>query len=705
MEAGMARAASEKGAGSYREDGNCRQFNAVLQTRDTARGLDFTSGNFYTFTVSTKTIDPNVGGLKKIITNFVYDNPINNPTAKIDASSGSGKFNKVASTNANNGKIVNYFFNGMTDQSTYSGNADDYLLLEGNVYQTQMFNQANSSSEAKAVITTKKTYEVDFNPPAMDIWPLGIFDKRITKIETDSLGVSREINYLSPNFDNGLPEITKETNSDGSQKFTKTIFAYTKFTDMGPNYFNMLTQPCQTIIYEKAKGNNTAFSAADVRAAKAITWSKYLGNSAWMPHYTFIWNNQMGVYTEFNFSADDPSSSNPSWQYMGNTETYSIFGAPLEIKNGKKISSSTVYRNDVHLPIGSISNANSNESAIFTGDYDLNECDGINYFDKLNGWVKGHIHTDGGINEVTSVPHFGLKSLHVKDSYGPWKKVFVDPIKDYIFSAWIKPVAGSPLFAVQVFVNNVQVSSADGTASGLPVGSWTLYQNRITSSQLSGMHKDNPNDYLYIWIGNNDTPYRPLVIPEFYVDDIRFYPVKALATTTYYDAKGQLPILTVDASGKPGQKTEYDDFDRPVKWWKISGSDPSAPVLVKKKDYVLMGDKLILKSPIGGSVYAAGKTLPISWMNTSWRTVKLSLFSVTNGTTTIIENSISPVDGQSEYSYNYLLPTSLMSGLDYTVAIIDVNNNMISECVRKVHNYNCQQGSNTYPHFTELYRL
>jgi hypothetical protein len=75
-----------------------------------------------------------------------------------------------------------------------------------------------------------------------------------------------------------------------------------------------------------------------------------------------------------------------------------------------------------------------------------------------------------------------------------------------------------------------------------------------------------------------------------YVDDIRFRPVKSLVTTTYYDTKWQQPIISVDANNNPGQKVEYDDFGRPVAWYKVDKTNPAVKTLLQSKEYHLMSD-------------------------------------------------------------------------------------------------------------------
>ena len=48
---------------------------------------------------------------------------------------------------------------------------------------------------------------------------------------------------------------------------------------------------------------------------------------------------------------------------------------------------------------------------------------------------------------------------------------------------------------------------------------------------------------------------------EFYVEDIRFHPVDALVTTTFYHSQFKQPVVTVDPNNT-GKHISYDEFGR-----------------------------------------------------------------------------------------------------------------------------------------------
>jgi hypothetical protein len=134
------------------------------------------------------------------------------------------------------------------------------------------------------------------------------------------------------------------------------------------------------------------------------------------------------------------------------------------------------------------------------------------------------------------------------------------------------------------------------TTNGLQINKWQFVKFTIDISKPVGGtlpsgfdgQPDNQGkeDGIYVWVGNRTGD----PAPDFYIEDIRIYPAKSLVTTTYYDSKWQQPILTVDANGNPSQKVEYDEFGRPVRWYKVDKNDPSKNVLLQQKEYHLMGD-------------------------------------------------------------------------------------------------------------------
>jgi hypothetical protein len=343
----------------------------------------------------------------------------------------------------------------------------------------------------------------------------------------------------------------------------------------------------------------------------AQTWDWF--NSRFVPKSSYAWVVPMGsngrpasgyTFQPFNYQN---ISANANWKLMNTVEQYNVFNTPLETKNGKGTPNSVVYRNDIHLPIGSIANSKYDECAIFTCDYDMNQND---FFDVQNRWVHYNNTTlpSGAVCAVERIlppsrPHFGEKCLHVKNCQAAVKTIAVhSPTAKITWSAWVRPIDDKPIRFAACLVENgighedVYYDYEYNKSKGLVADcSWQFVKFTIDISKpVSGIlptsFDGKPNDAgeedgIYVWVGNH--PGDP--VSEFYIEDIRIYPTKSLVTTTYYDSKWQQPILTVDANGNPSQKVEYDEFGRPVRWNKIDKTTANL-TLLQQKEYHLTGD-------------------------------------------------------------------------------------------------------------------
>ena len=68
---------------------------------------------------------------------------------------------------------------------------------------------------------------------------------------------------------------------------------------------------------------------------------------------------------------DDPASLNPSWKLTGTIQKYDKFGKVVQTKPPLSCPATIIYRSDIGLPMGSVTNANFLECGVFTCDYDL----------------------------------------------------------------------------------------------------------------------------------------------------------------------------------------------------------------------------------------------------------------------------------------------------------------------------------------------
>lgn len=437
---------------------------------------------------------------------------------------------------------------------------------------------------------------------------------------------------------------------------TKSIPAYWKsqYSDMLNKH--MLTQPCQTITYEKPVSDATPLSDTDVRSSQATTWSSNLGNGTWAPSKSYVWNvpkNQSGIplvtFNDFDF-ASPPSPPNV-WQLTGIIEKYDRFSTPFETKNSKGIYSSAIYRNDFYLPIGTVANSKFGECAVFTCDYDL-DVNG-SYFDEPNGWKHYNNTTmpSGAVCAIESVTpvHFGEKCLHVKNCQAAAKTIVVhSATAKMTWSAWVRPIDDKPIrFAASLVENGIGNNSVFydyeyNTLKGLKAdGTWQFVKFTINITKPAGgtlpptfdgaADEHGNDDGIYVWVGNHEYE----AASDFYIEDIRIYPAKSLVTTTYYESKWQQPILTVDANGNPSQKVEYDEFARPVRWKKIDKKTANSTLLQEKKYHLRVeleeGQNVQVLYPDFGGVFNVGDEITISWVNRYTDDIGIYCLNTTSG--------------------------------------------------------------------------
>jgi len=345
----------------------------------------------------------------------------------------------------------------------------------------------------------------------------------------------------------------------------------------------------------------------NILSAGVTAWKLWDFDSkqVWAPFESFVWKEPMdsdgnpeNPYVDFQF--DDPAASVSSgkWLYKGSISKYNQWGLILEqkvpyISYPDGVTRNAVfYRSDFSAPMASASGTYYDECGFFTCDYDQNiEHNSTYYFDFENGWIQGGKFTDGELEVSTTKPHFGQKSLRVKNSFGPTKKINkVDPTQNYIFSAWIYVVSGKPRFVVESHVDNSGIPSGpnyDDFVTGTT--GWTLVKRVVTSSRLQAWGIDGTNDYLKIWIGNYNTDAADMA--EFYIDDIRFYPENALVSTTYYDLFWQQPIVTIESNDNPSPRVVYDEHGRidKMNYIKYKNDYSGFDTLVVEREYHLVG--------------------------------------------------------------------------------------------------------------------
>lgn len=218
--------------------------------------------------------------------------------------------------------------------------------------------------------------------------------------------------------------------------------------------------------------------------------------------------------------------------------------------------------------------------------------------------------------------HFGNKGVQVTNAFGPTRAFKLEKGRDYIFSAWIKKMAGNvPLQNGLVMGIDYRIcKSAEGVwpielypaptvgadpsqvRTTLPCnsqlkytqhGDWYYIELAVNAKTDIGDKWSDGYQYAAAWVGvpNGNGSHGDATV---YIDDIRFYPKDALVTSTYYNETFGIPLITVDANNNPGRKITYDGFGRPEKWEKLDlskltdAAGYATPVI--KKEYHLMNE-------------------------------------------------------------------------------------------------------------------
>jgi YD repeat-containing protein len=473
------------------------------------------------------------------------------------------------------------------------------------------FVPAPEHAEINNPLNTKQSWELGAAAWANDcVCYVGLYKDKL-------LVANKFVNPYIADY-NGQPNQIIETNSDNSTRITEPIPAYWKADlESGSAYRQMrdahkLTQTCMI----KVSGKTATGSTAYVLRASATVW----GQANQLPYETYVWKQDMilpwmpvgGSMPDFNFVAG--GSNDASWQCTNRITRYNNYSQVLEsVKvptSTLPLTAATVYGYGSLFPIATIANAKADECGIYTGDYDDGKVSG--YWDYDNGWQKGNIFTSGVI-ELSAMPHYGLKSLHVRNGYSAVKAIKIDRTKDYTFSAWVKANTGTKIrFGVELHADDGEggmgawIGAYDFIDQGFSTSDWHYVENTVKASDLdqkmASGHSANEIAYYLIWIGRNS---EDTFVPDFYADDIRFYPANALVSSTFYTSPLMLPIKTSDANCF-GHKVDYDGFGRVTAEYNAKGQ------LVKSYKYHLMSELYTNQFSAGDQNFIpyAGSPLP-----------------------------------------------------------------------------------------------
>jgi hypothetical protein len=392
-------------------------------------------------------------------------------------------------------------------------------------------------------------------------------------------GITSSVNFLGQDANSGLTLVTSKPNSDGRSTVTYNIPAYWSNSEMEDD--NAMSQTGEERVYGLSAGET--FDASDlskVIGAQYHRWGKtYVGPDGsdaslpthkWRKIFSAAWNPALDasgrpttLYTGGIPGTGAGHGIPAPWNLTWNVTTFNRFTTPVETRDDYKgVFNATYTGHGANLPIGVVQDAKFVEAGIFTGDYDLKESGGA-YFDQFNRWERGAPLGDADhISEVVAGPRvFGAKCVHVKDAFGPTLNVNYDNDRHrgYLMSAWVYPVSGTTTMAFDFRDSQWQViTDANGnpvpTGAGINIAAdgngYRLVQIVMPATMTIPLRTFGLRGFVGCLNGG-----------EAYIQDIRFHPIDALATSYFYDPLTQQMLASVDENNHAKHFT-YDGLGR-----------------------------------------------------------------------------------------------------------------------------------------------
>lgn len=476
---------------------------------------------------------------------------------------------------------------------------------------------------------------------------------------------------------------SKSTNSDYSYIENEKIFAHEIDDYSWMLEKNMLTQTAG----DKTRVSKPSHNNGDPEIISSLsnTWVKEKGGYS---DENYVWNVDMGTdefpvksYNDFSYT----DRNTDDWERQSTITSIDDNHRILESKGPVEDDiKSTIYRHDIGLPMSSVKGAHYENVAVFTGDYDLNDPAYPGYFDFENKWEKGALAGDDHISEVTSEkPHFGLKSIHVKNTYGPTRNIPLQRNKTYLFSAWIYPKSSTNYIRFTVELrdqnNNVQIIKSH-VATEITKEEWQLVKYEFDLLDIPTSKIDGINDYFRIWIGNfeNEAEFDDLEYdrPDFYVDDIRFHESTALVYTSYYNPFVVKEISLVDANSNCVKIKEFDGFGDLKKIVKKNKDGTVIPVV--ENEYHLKNEmtsgEIQLIAPDGEEILRKNYPFPIRWIASSdVLNVNIYLTSDDGANWTLVNTGgVIPRSNQNDWGEYIWIPSN-SSGNNYKIKVVNSN--------------------------------
>lgn len=442
----------------------------------------------------------------------------------------------------------------------------------------------------------------------------------------------------------------------------------------GPDFENknMLTQKYQVTTYENSSQRKSGATPVQSEVSEwhrydpivskqkeplGGAWSSYAGKaSQWYKLSTWKWSVQ-GPQPDQIVQFD---KFDESWVMQEMVNRRDVYGREMDVENavGEQTSIVRGYKGDLVTAV--IRNANYFEAGVLTCEYDEGMAPGSRnwtYLDWDDGWERAQ-----GCSEHFTIPaptasipdqsprvqlteqdkHYGLKSILVRNAFGPTRNFRIEKGKDYVLSAWVKAKSGN-LRLEKAFIMGADyrrerdpgtwpltLAGAEKSASGKVTtregsNGWKQVVLDIpATSDLTSQDWANGINCVRLFVG----------VPfgdgqgngaEVYVDDIRFAPKNALVTSYYYDASVRKPRTFVDENSN-ATKYYYDPYGRLVRKDNARGNRVESyeynmglvtwPPSVEPTDYRPQPNALAVDFHLGSCGNASDKSyVELSWKN------------------------------------------------------------------------------------------
>lgn len=366
----------------------------------------------------------------------------------------------------------------------------------------------------------------------------GWVQKKQEKIYThgqNSTGWFSNDTYYYYNSNNGLIDYTQEYNNDNTTRNTKNYYVFDNHFSEGAladsfEIRNMLSQKSAVAIFDTTSMNYQ--TSGTLLKMQKTTWADFDATD----HRYYIDKKEIWLDDD-----DDQNVDSGEWVQVEDQTSYDSYGNLLEIKDANNTFSTMIYDYNNSLPVATIINAQEGECG---------------HMDLENGF--GDWETGGGSTQSSTQAFTGKYSAYCNDKYGPTKNFYaangIDKTKIYVADAWVYRVGGTATISIDAR-NSSDSSVAVGGAAYSVVSSgtgWQYIRVEIDPDRMANLPTDG---YLRLWCGFKGTSYSG------YVDNVRFYPLEAIAQTQAYDEVTLFKVAAVDASNMP-RKITYDNLGR-----------------------------------------------------------------------------------------------------------------------------------------------